>query len=424
MKKRHKKSYKFSKSQLPQLLKWASNHECFSFLNGNKYPALHGSFPELLFVGKTEVIESSENSFDKLSKKMEKKKDWYYGYFCYELKNEIEALESKNPSSIPVDHLGFFVPETIIHIQQTEIIIESFHEPEEVFDEIIKCVVSAESQKFAMEPIIALTPKWQYLDHINKIKSEIIEGEFYEINYCIEFRTKVISFDPLNCYQQLNVISPMPFSAFMRFGSNYLICASPERFLKKEGDKIISQPIKGTIRRSFDKTEDESLKQSLKESEKERAENLMIVDLVRNDLAKSACPGSVKVDELFGIYTFNKVHQMISTVTAKHKQSVDITDIIKHAFPMGSITGAPKIRVMEEIESLEHSSRGLYSGAIGYFSPEGNFDFNVVIRSIIYNSKTKTISFHVGSAITYDSDPKYEYNECLLKAESLMQVLS
>ncbi|MCK5367993.1 MAG: anthranilate synthase component I family protein, partial [Cyclobacteriaceae bacterium] len=203
-----------------------------------------------------------------------------------------------------------------------------------------------------------------------------------------------------------------------------LICSSPERFLKKEGTKIISQPIKGTIKRSFDKKEDEQLKQALLHSEKERAENLMIVDLVRNDLAKSSMTGSVKVEELFGINTFKKVHQMISTVSSMHKESISIPTIIKHAFPMGSMTGAPKIRVMKEIEELEDSSRGLYSGAVGYFTPDHNFDFNVVIRSILFDAESGKISFHVGSAITFDSDPEYEYNECLLKAESLFEVLS
>ena len=187
---------------------------------------------------------------------------------------------------------------------------------------------------------------------------------------------------------------------------------------------MVSQPIKGTIRRSFDKTEDERLKQSLRDSEKEQAENLMIVDLVRNDLAKSAKTGSIKVEELFGIYTFKKVHQMISTITATKKVSASISDVIKHAFPMGSMTGAPKIRVMEEIEKLECSTRDLYSGAVGFFDPIEDFDFNVVIRSIVFNAQTKKISFHVGSAITYDSDPEYEYQECLLKAESLIHVLT
>lgn len=243
------------------------------------------------------------------------------------------------------------------------------------------------------------------------------------MNYCIEYSTQSTSFNPSHCYEKLNELSPMPFSSFMRIGHKYLICASPERFLKKVGNKLISQPIKGTARRSFDKYEDNQLKDALLNSEKERAENLMIVDLVRNDLARSSISGSVKVEELFGISTFKKVHQMISTISSTQNNKVSVSDVIKHAFPMGSMTGAPKIRVMKEIENLEDSSRGLYSGTVGYFTPNHDFDLNVVIRSIIFDAKSKKISFHVGSAITYDSDPEYEYQECLLKAESLFEVL-
>lgn len=424
MKKRSKKAFDFSENMLFQLLRWAAEHEYFSFINGNNCSALHGSFPEVLFVGKTDIIESTSNSFEKLSALYENQNDWMYGYFSYDLKNEIEDLESKNPATIPVNHVGFYIPETIIHIQNQEIIIESIYDPVHVLNQITTYSTDEQFSKNDISAIRALTPKWQYIDHINRIKKEIVEGEFYEMNYCIEFNAEATTFDPLSCYFQLNAISPMPFSTFSRFGNTYLICASPERFLKKQGNEIISQPIKGTIKRSFDKVEDEYLAKSLHESEKERAENLMIVDLVRNDLAKSAMPGSVQVDELFGIYTFKKVHQMISTVSARHNPLIPITKIVKHAFPMGSMTGAPKIRVMEEIESLEQSSRGLYAGAVGYFQPEGDFDFNVVIRSIIYDADSNKISFHVGSAITFDSDPEYEYNECLLKAEALLQVLS
>ena len=424
MVKRKSKKYPFQKSDSPKLLTWASKQEYFSILNGNNYSTLYGPFPDLIFVGRTDFIECSKDSFERLNNLIRDKKDWIYGYFSYDLKNEIEDLKSNNPASIPVNHVGFYVPETVILVQKNQLVIQSVKEPDMVFKEILAGNEMTNKLKFTIGPISSSTPKWQYLEHINKIKSAIVEGEYYEMNYCIEFTANVQSFDPATCYQLLSTISPMPFSGLLRIDDTYLICASPERFLKKEGDKIISQPIKGTIRRSFDKDEDETLKRALKSSEKERAENLMIVDLVRNDLAKSAQTGSVKVDELFGIYTFSKVHQMISTITASHDSSIRNAEIIKNAFPMGSMTGAPKVRVMEEIESLEHSARGLYSGSIGYFKPNDDFDFNVVIRSIVYNSTSKKLSFHVGSAITFDSDPEYEYKECLLKAESLMEVLS
>ena len=245
----------------------------------------------------------------------------------------------------------------------------------------------------------------------------------YEMNFCMEFFSKNAVFDPVDVFLRLNALSPMPFATFQKFSEGYLMSASPERFLKKKEDLIISQPIKGTARRGKNKTEDEKLRKELLYSEKERAENLMIVDLVRNDLAKSAVLGTVKVDELFGIYSYSKIHQMVSTVSAKANPELNFVDIIKNAYPMGSMTGAPKVSAMKLIENYENSRRGLFSGAAGFIKPNGDFDFNVVIRSLIYNSKTKTISFHVGSAITYDSDPEKEYQECLLKASAIMQVL-
>lgn len=269
----------------------------------------------------------------------------------------------------------------------------------------------------------AHTTKSQYLENVANIKESILRGEFYEANYCMEFSADAAHLDPYITYMHLNGASPMPFSAFLKSDNKYLICASPERFLKKIDNKLISQPIKGTMRRSKVASKDEALIKELQQSEKEQAENLMIVDLVRNDLAKCAIPGSVRVEELFGIYTFPRVHQMISTVSANLPPQTSIPTIIQNTFPMGSMTGAPKIRVMQEMEKLEDTSRGLYSGSVGFISPGQNFDFNVVIRSIVFDAKTGKISFHVGSAITYDSIAEAEYRECLLKAEAMMQVL-
>lgn len=409
---------------LEKALSWAGQFEYYSFLNGNDYKCLREPFPRILFVGRSSALESSERSFSNLQELIDEGNDWLYGYFSYDLKNEIEDLSSKNPATIQVPHLGFYSPETIIRFEENTLTIETYGDPEEIYKVICQVAPSYSNCCTLSGAVSTSTPKWQYTDHVNKIKSAIVDGEFYEMNYCIEFFAHSTEFDPIACYRQLNSISLMPFSALMRLGNTFLISASPERFLRKEGGELISQPIKGTIRRSFDKKEDDRLRRELAESEKEQAENLMIVDLVRNDLAKSSIAGSVQVEELFGIYTFEKVHQMISTVHSKHRSDIPVTDIIKNAFPMGSMTGAPKIRVMQEIDNLENSSRGLYSGAIGFFTPQQDFDFNVVIRSIVYDKTSGKISFHVGSAITYDSDPEYEYNECLLKAETIMEVLN
>ena len=209
-----------------------------------------------------------------------------------------------------------------------------------------------------------------------------------------------------------------------KLDDKFLVCASPERYLKKVGSKIFSQPIKGTSKRNVkDTDEDEKSKKDLIESEKETSENVMVVDLVRNDLSKVCVEGSVKVEELFGVYSFPQVHQMISTVSGTVSAQVKFTDILKATFPMGSMTGVPKKRVMGLIEQYEKTKRGLFSGSLGYINPEGDFDFNVVIRSILYNQSAKYVSIQAGSAITYYSDAEKEYDECLLKIEAMKKVL-
>ena len=266
--------------------------------------------------------------------------------------------------------------------------------------------------------------KEQYLKCVYEIKKHIQRGDIYEMNYCVEFFAENTEIAPIQVYTNLNSISQTPFSCFYRNDTQYLMCASPERFIKKEGTKIISQPIKGTRKRGETAHEDQKLKQDLLEDAKERSENVMIVDLVRNDLSRSAKRGTVRVEELFGVYSFKQVHQLISTVSAELKEEIHFVDAIKNAFPMGSMTGAPKVRAMQLIEEFENTKRGLYSGAVGYISPSGDFDFNVVIRSILYSEQSKSVSFMVGSAITANSDAEKENEECLLKAEAMFQVLN
>jgi para-aminobenzoate synthetase component 1 len=265
--------------------------------------------------------------------------------------------------------------------------------------------------------------KAKYLSNVAAIQEDILNGEVYELNLCQEFYAERVAIEPVSTFIQLNTASPTPFAGFYKWQDKYLLCASPERFLRQQGDTLLSQPIKGTIRRGTTPAEDEQLRQQLRHNEKEQAENLMIVDLVRNDLARVAVTGSVQVPELFGLYGFRHVWQMISTVQAQRHPDSDLVDALRAAFPMGSMTGAPKIRAMQLIERYEHSRRGLYSGSLGLIWPSGDFDFNVVIRSLQYNAATGYLSFQVGSAITYDSVPEQEYAECLLKAKALLEVL-
>ena len=249
------------------------------------------------------------------------------------------------------------------------------------------------------------------------------EADIYEMNFCQEFFAENAVIDPLSVYQQLAKLSPTPFSGYFKLKDKYILSATPERFLTKRGTILTSQPIKGTARRSTEETEDAAIKQALSTNKKEQAENVMIVDLVRNDMTKSAVKGSVKVDELFGIYSFPQVHQMISSISCQLSPQVHFVEAIKNAFPMGSMTGAPKLRAMQLIDQYEKSKRGIYSGSMGYITPDRDFDFNVIIRSIIYNSTNRYLSFQVGSAITYQADAENEYDECLLKASAIMSVL-
>lgn len=422
----YKVPHAFTEQLLHKILLWAQKEEYFIYFNPNNYPALHGAFDHFIAVGKVDQLKSGGNSFEQLATKLKGSGRYWAGYFSYELKNEIcedtglNATPPAEKTSPP--HLEFFSPETLIFFRDDAVEIQSEDDPESIYQRILEEEITVgNSGKFTLH---THTSKKEYLENCGKIKEDIVNGEYYELNYCIEFYAENCEIDPIHKYFQLNALSPMPFSCLGKFRDTYVICASPERFLKKEGNKLISQPIKGTARRGKNKREDVQLKTLLRHNEKEIAENMMIVDLVRNDLSKSSVPGSVKVEEFFGIYTFRQVHQMISTVSSTKRENIDNIEIIKNAFPMGSMTGAPKIRVMQAIDSLEKSRRGIYSGAIGYFKPNGDFDFNVVIRSIVYDDKNKKLSFHVGSAITYDADAEYEYEECLLKAKSMMKILS
>ncbi|MGE5108495.1 MAG: chorismate-binding protein, partial [Sphingobacteriales bacterium] len=251
-----------------------------------------------------------------------------------------------------------------------------------------------------------------------------LRGDCYEINYCQEFFAKNCIINPVEVYNSLNKISPNPFSCFYKVENNYLLCASPERYLKKTGNKIITQPIKGTSARNIaDNALDVSNRDLLYKSEKDKSENVMVVDLVRNDLSKVCKEGTVNVEELFGIYTYPQVYQMISTVSGELEENITIEEIIRSTFPMGSMTGAPKLRVLQLIEKYEKTKRGLFSGAVGYINPVKDFDFNVVIRSILYNAANRYLSYQTGSGITFYSDAEKEYEECLLKAKAIKQVL-
>ncbi len=409
---------------------WANSFDVCCVLDSNE--SIHamglGDYEFIVAAGvKEEIIGKGKNTWDRLKDftknehAISENSNFTFGFFTYDLKNEIEKLESLHDDKIQFPSTYFFRPKHLLLIDK-KLNIKIVSDEENLIDKIVQTSIPKFTNSATQ--LKQKTSKEIYLKNVESIKQQIIEGDVYELNYCVEFFDENANINPALTYLKLKEESPTPFAAYFKLHQKYLMCASPERFLKKRGNKIYSQPIKGTAKRSENKDEDLNLKNELLNSEKERAENLMIVDLVRNDLAKSAKTGTVKADELFGIYSFKHVHQMISTISAELKNNMHEIDIIKNAFPMGSMTGAPKIMAMKLIEKYEQSKRGLYSGAVGYFSPDGDFDFNVVIRSIQYNAENNYLNFEVGSAITFDSDAENEYAECLLKSKAIMDVLN
>lgn len=413
-----------------ELLCWAQQFDEVVWLDSNEKHNQYGSFDALLAVeGLTSIITDQEGAFNDLREYRTTVKDWIFGYLSYDLKNDVEQLASANTDKLNFPDLYFFQPKKIIRIIGNTIDFVYLKMVEDEIEQDFHIISNGSSDKVdAIQNSTDIRIKLrifkdEYFQRVNSILKHIQRGDIYEANFCQEFYAENTEIDALRTYEKLNTISKAPFATFLKLFDKYLLCASPERYLRKEGSKIISQPIKGTAKRSTNGNEDGRLKIDLKKDTKERAENIMIVDLVRNDLSKSALKGSVKVEELCIVYTFEQVHQMISTVVATVTPDKNPVDIIKETFPMGSMTGAPKVSAMQIIERHEAFKRGLYSGAVGYFTPKGDFDFNVVIRSILYNATEKYVSYSVGGAITAKAVPEKEYQECLLKAKAMREVL-
>ncbi len=382
----------------------------------------------LLGFGVKDFIRTQENPcLDKLQNFIDSNKSNYiFGALNYNLKNEIENLESRQTDFLNFPQILFWIPKYVIKIQKENFEFVQGEKNEESFNFLNYFLEEETDLNFhrfndELKPRIS---KPTYLDRIQKIKQLLQRGDIYEVNFCQEFFAENIEIPfEMDLYFKLNKIAKAPFSSFLKFDEFTIFCNSPERFIQLKNGRLVSQPIKGTAPRNIDSKIDEEIKNELKTNPKERSENIMIVDLVRNDLSKIAEKNSVNVDELCEIYSFPTVHQMISTISCIPRPEVSFTDIVRATFPMGSMTGAPKISAMKIIDELENFNRGIYSGSIGYIAPNGEFDFNVIIRSLIYNSEKHYLSCSVGSAITILSDAEKEYEECQIKVEKLLSVL-
>ena len=425
------------------LLSWAQQFETVLWLDSNNYHQKYASFDGALAADDfTSIKTDYYNAFEKLKEYQTLTKDYIFGYITYDVKNDVEQLSSKNFDGLHFADLYFFQPKKLVFIKGNSV---EFHylgmvddEIESDFEEISNLSLITQSKDLENNKNIDSNQpettkenikiklrihKDEYHAKVTQVLEHIKKGNIYEANFCQEFYAENATINPVEVYKHLNQISEPPFASFLKIDHQYALCASPERYIKKEGTKIISQPIKGTAKRLISKFDDAQLALDLTRDEKERAENVMIVDLVRNDLSKTAKIGTVKVEELCKVYSFKQVHQLISTVVSEVADTTHPIDILQSTFPMGSMTGAPKVSAMKIIEDLEETKRGLYSGTIGYFTPENDFDFNVIIRSILYNEEKKYISYSVGGAITAKSIVEKEYEECLLKAKAMKQAL-
>ena len=413
-----------------QILYWSQQFNETIILDSNvesNENQLYKSYDLIIAVDAFTSIQTDyEKAFEDLYQYQSKANDWLFGYLAYDLKNDVEHLQSQNFDGLGFSDLYFFQPKKIFLLKDSTLEIQYLNMCDDEIDSDLEDILNQEKSE-SQESKVTIQQrisKENYIKKVEKTLAHIRRGDIYEANFCMEFYSNEASIAPFEVFTKLNKISAAPFSVYLKKNNHYLLSASPERYLKKENEKVISQPIKGTAKRNSNSELDGQNKVALQYNAKERSENIMIVDLVRNDLSQTATKSSVEVEELCNVYSFKQVHQMISTITSNVAHTTSPIEILRTTFPMGSMTGAPKISAMKIIEDLEETKRGLYSGAVGYFTPSGNFDFNVVIRSILYNSDNKYLSFSVGSAITSEAIPENEYEECLLKAKAMFEVLN
>ena len=408
-----------------RLVIWANQFSTFAVYDTNGLKDAYSQFDYVVAVDASKFlsIQNEGSAFEQFKTFQEAATSTIYGYFAYDLKNELENVVSENPSNLDLPATFFFEARYEISLKDGKCTINrSTLEALYILDQI-NAVELSKITPPALPEFKSRVDKDTYIKQVQAIQNDIEEGTVYELNYCREIYAENAKLDPIQTFFNINSKAEAPFTCLLKMQNQYVLSFSPERFMQLKGDVMLSQPIKGTLKRGATKEANIALEQQLLQDEKERAENVMIVDLVRNDFARSAEIGSVKVPELFGIYTFKNILQMISTVTAKKRKEVHFLDALKNAYPMGSMTGAPKIKAMELIEQYENTKRGLYSGAIGYVKADGDFDFNVVIRTLIYDQSNEYLSFHVGGAITYDSIPEKEWEETQTKAQSILQFL-
>lgn len=391
-----------------KLVQWANHFDTFTYLDSNRANDLYTNYDFILGIDAL----SSYSQLDEL-----KEGKFYFGHIGYD-------FNSPQPHGKPMIDFGnfyFFEPRYIIYAKNGRLYFNR-NAPESL--QILDSIHSEKIENYTIPKteFKSRTTEKEYVENIKRIQDSIRNGQFYELNYCVEFYNEQTSINAIATFLKINQVAQAPMSALAKYLDKFALCFSPERLACLKGNELISQPIKGTARRDlYNEKNDVRIKDELENSLKERAENIMIVDLVRHDMTACAKTGSIKVEELCKIYTFPFVHQMISTISAELKDKKYSKQALFNLLPAGSMTGAPKKEAMHFIHNIENFSRGLYAGNIGYIAPNGDFDFNVVIRTLYYDENDKKISLAVGGAITLLSDAEREYNECLLKAEGILR---
>lgn len=349
--------------------------------------------------------------------------DWLVGYFRYDLKDALEQLHPRLKAEPDQDPSRWWTPRWVLEWNKGELLLHCSEHDRASGEALVEALhaPAAEGQVSAPANWTACTTRSEYLERAGTLLDHIQRGDIYEVNYCTTRLAQLPNWDPFTAFGELLRKSGAPFAGFMRMEEQFTLCASPERYLAFEGDRIVGQPMKGTRPRSQDPVEDMRLAEELASDNKERSENIMALDVMRHDLARIAASGTVHVDELCGVHSYAQVHQMVSTVSARSRSGISQGDAARSAFPMASMTGAPKFRAMQLIDAAEDRARGLFSGSLGFFAPDGTADLNVVIRTVLYNATTGLASLSTGSALTAQCDPQLEWEECELKARSVIQ---
>ena len=349
-------------------------------------------------------------------------KDWLFGHLIYELKDQLEPLSSRHTDHAGLPLQGWFIPRWVVEWVDDDTLLHVFPGDEVAGLSFVEELFSdgAIAGPLSIGPWDRHTSRDRYLEQAALLLRHIHRGDIYEVNYCIMRTCLRIGWDPFAAFDQLAERTQAPFAGFYRNDRNFALCASPERFLAFDGTRVIGQPMKGTRPRSADPKDDERSRNELAHDEKERSENIMALDVMRHDLSRIAASRSVEVEELCAVRSFPQVHQMVSTVSAHIGEGRTPADVLRASFPMASMTGAPKFRAMQLIDRAEDQARGLYSGSLGFFAPDGTGDFNVVIRTILYDEATGLASLSTGSALTAACDPAKEWEGCELKARSII----